>query len=135
MERIENMTMTRRNLISAGLVGGTSLVLTDGCTTDPFTGRNAMKPGASTQAPVKLQMVIYHDVQIIDALAPYDILKTSALLGAHFETNLITVDNSTEVVSFNGLTIKPTGKFDPSGDVLFIPGSGGLTWQTLHPQG
>ncbi|MBV9229039.1 MAG: DJ-1/PfpI family protein, partial [Chloroflexi bacterium] len=64
----------------------------------------------------------------------FDALRISSHFATQFETTLVTIDGTREVVSLNGVSVKPTSDFNPSADLLLIPGCG-PQWQTLHPQG
>jgi transcriptional regulator GlxA family with amidase domain len=80
-----------------------------------------MNTTATTSSPIKLQIVIYNGFEIIDGLAPFDVFSIARHVGALFETTLVTLDGTTEVVTLNGGSVKPTGHFNPSADLLLIP--------------
>jgi transcriptional regulator GlxA family with amidase domain len=85
-------------------------------------------------SPLKLQIVIFDGFEVTDALAPFDALSISSHLGAQLETTLVTVNGATEVVALDGVSVKPTSHFNPSADLLLIPGC--PRWQTdYHPHG
>jgi transcriptional regulator GlxA family with amidase domain len=130
----KTMAITRRELISTGLVGGTGLFLTNGCAQSPLDATQTRATSTLTSSPIKLQIVIFDGFEIMDALGPLDALTIARHFATQLETTLVTLDDATEVVTLNGVSVKPTSRFDSSADLLLIPGTG-LRWQTVHPQG
>lgn len=116
-------TVTRRNLISTGIIGGVSLPLFAASPT-------ALAQQVTQPRPIKIQVVLFDGFEVTDALAPFDALKISSKLGSLFETTLVTVNGATEVTALDDVRIKPTATFNPNADLLLVPGSGREFWST-----
>ena len=83
---------------------------------------------------MKMQIVIFDGFDELDAIAPFEILKNAAAVGADLQVELMTVDDAEEVTAGHGLRIRPTASFtrDAKVDVLIVPGG---NWGNRTAQG
>jgi transcriptional regulator GlxA family with amidase domain len=126
--------ITRRHLLSTGLAGGISLAAVS-CEAAPTASVHQQTTPVASSHPVKVQIVIFDQFEVTDALAPFDVLKVAGHLGVPFQTTLVTLNAATEVTALDGVPVKPTGSFDPSGDLLLVPGAPQLWRAGLLPDG
>jgi transcriptional regulator GlxA family with amidase domain len=73
---------------------------------------------------MKIQIIIFPGFDELDAIAPYEVLKNAATMGADLQVELVTVDGTTEVTAAHGLQVKSDGKLEDKIDLLIIPGGG-----------
>ena len=83
---------------------------------------------------MKIYIVIFDGFDELDAIAPFEILKNAAAIGADLQVELVTADNAEEVTAGHGLRVRPTASFtlDEKIDVLIVPGG---NWGNHAPQG
>jgi transcriptional regulator GlxA family with amidase domain len=83
---------------------------------------------------MKIQIIIFNGFDELDAIAPFEVLKNAAAVGADIQVELVTIDNIKEISTARGLKIKPTAGLASENevDVLIIPGGG---WNNHAPQG
>ena len=82
----------------------------------------------------KVQILIFNGFDELDALAPFEVLRTATEIGADIQAELVTLDDPTEITADHGLRVQPDAKLklDRQLDVLLIPGGG---WFGNAPQG
>ena len=74
---------------------------------------------------MRVAVVVYPGFEELDAVGPYDVLRTAAVAGADVETLLVTRDHAGRVTGSNGLTVEPQGTLDDCPfDVVIVPGGG-----------
>ena len=76
---------------------------------------------------MRVQIVIFDGFDELDAIAPFEVLKTAAQLGADVHVELLTLDDAPQVIAAHGLRVCPEGRLDPDHprpDVLLVPGGG-----------
>src|SRR5918996_5398956 len=74
---------------------------------------------------MRVAVVVYPGFEELDAVGPYDVLRTAAVAGADVETLLVTRDHAGRVTGSNGLTVEPQGTLDDGPfDVVIVPGGG-----------
>jgi transcriptional regulator GlxA family with amidase domain len=75
---------------------------------------------------VRIEIVIYPGFDELDAIAPFEVFKSAAVLGADFETQLTSLHGAVEIPAGHGLRVQSEGKLGagvpPS--LLVIPGGG-----------
>src|SRR5438105_2083385 len=81
-----------------------------------------------------VQILIYDGCDELDAVAPFEVLRAAAWLGANLRAELVTADDAAEVTAAHGLRLKPHARLDPAArpDVLIVPGGG---WVARAAQG
>ncbi len=84
----------------------------------------------------KIQILIFDGFEVTDALAPFDVLKIASKVGAPFDVTLVTLDDAVEeVTALDGVKIKRTARFDPTADLLVVPGGPSLWRNNIMPPG
>jgi transcriptional regulator GlxA family with amidase domain len=74
---------------------------------------------------MRVAVVVYPGFEELDAVGPYDVLRTAAVAGGDVETLLVTRDHAGRVTGSNGLTVEPQGTLDDGPfDVVIVPGGG-----------
>ena len=83
---------------------------------------------------MRVQIVVFDGFDELDAIAPFEVLKTAAEVGADVRVELVTLDGASEVAAAHGLRIRPEGRLDPDErpDVLVVPGGG---WNSRASKG
>lgn len=72
-------------------------------------------------------IVVFDGLDEMDALGPFEVLKSAALLGGDATTRLVTLRAQDEVVGAFGLRFKPDMTYVPGeADVLIVSGGGWL---------
>lgn len=75
---------------------------------------------------MRMQIVVYDGFDELDALAPLEVLRRAAELGADLTVELVTLEPRDEVTAAFGLRLRPDGVLDPDAppDLLLVPGGG-----------
>lgn len=83
---------------------------------------------------VKVQIIIFDGFDELDAIAPYEVLQKTAVIGADVEVKLVVLGDSLEVTAACGLRVQAHAKLelDQKLDILIVPGGG---WVGRAPQG
>jgi transcriptional regulator GlxA family with amidase domain len=83
---------------------------------------------------VTVQIIIFNGFDELDAIAPFEVLRTAKAMGADVQVELATVDSTEEIVAAHGLRIQPDAKLRIDGglDILIVPGGG---WGNRAAQG
>lgn len=83
---------------------------------------------------LKVQNIIFDGFDELDAIAPFEVLRSAMAIGADVQAELVTLDGSTEVVAAHGLRVRPDAKLevDQELDILIVPGGG---WGNRATQG
>ncbi|WP_008312326.1 DJ-1/PfpI family protein [Leptolyngbya sp. PCC 6406] len=83
---------------------------------------------------MKVQIIIFDGFDELDAIAPLEVLRSAAEIGADIQAELVTLDSSTEIVAAHGLRVQPDAKLgiDQKSDILIVPGGG---WGNRATQG
>lgn len=82
---------------------------------------------------MQVQIVVFDGFDELDALAPLEVLRRAAELGADLSVELVTLAPCDEVTAAYGLRLRPDGVLDPDSppDLLLVPGgrwnAGGTT--------
>ena len=81
-----------------------------------------------------IQIILFDGFDEMDALAPFEVLKTAIALGADLKAELVTLTDRTEVVAAHGLRLKADAVLDRDHppDILMVPGGG---WNNHGEQG
>lgn len=83
---------------------------------------------------MRIQIVVYDGFDELDALAPLEVLRRAAELGADLKTELVTMAPRDQVTAAFGLCLRPDSTLDPETppDLLLVPGGG---WAAGGPTG
>lgn len=83
---------------------------------------------------LKVQILIFDGFDEMDALAPFEVLRTAIALGADLQAELITLTERLEVVAAHGLRLKADAMLNlqQPPDLLIMPGGG---WNNHGAQG
>lgn len=75
---------------------------------------------------MRIQIVVYDGFDELDALAPLEVLRRAAELGADLTVTLVTLAPRDEVTAAFGLRLRPDSALDPDAapDLLLVPGGG-----------
>jgi transcriptional regulator GlxA family with amidase domain len=74
---------------------------------------------------MRVAVVVYPGFDELDAVAPYEVLRTAAVAGADLETLLVTRDRAARVVGSHGLIVEPQGTLEDGWfDLVIVPGGG-----------
>lgn len=74
-----------------------------------------------------IAILLYDGFDELDAVAPYEVFRTAAALGADLSARLVTLDDRETVTASHGLRVGVDGTLDPESDrpdVLVVPGGG-----------
>ena len=79
-----------------------------------------------TLGMMKIQIIIFDGFDELDAIAPFEVLKTAKEIGADLQAEFVTLDSSLEVVAAHGLRVQADAKLevDQKLDILIVPGGG-----------
>lgn len=74
---------------------------------------------------MNIQIILFDGFDELDAIAPFEVLRHAAALGADLHVNLVTLDGS-PVTASHGLQVQPHAKLDVNQDIdiLIVPGGG-----------
>jgi transcriptional regulator GlxA family with amidase domain len=72
---------------------------------------------------VRIDIIVYDGFDELDAIAPYEVLRSAAAAGADFDVRLV-AHGQTEVRAAFGLRVPVDGPFDGQADVIVVPGGG-----------
>jgi transcriptional regulator GlxA family with amidase domain len=82
---------------------------------------------------MRVAVVVYPGFDELDAIGPYEVLRTAQAAGADVETTLVTRERTARVTGSHGLTVEPQGTLeDTAFDLVIVPGGG---WNDRAPQG
>lgn len=83
---------------------------------------------------MKIQIVLFHGFDELDAIAPFEVLQNAAATGADVQVELVTLDGSSEIVAAHGLHVHVYVQLsiETPPDLLIVPGGG---WVNRAPQG
>ncbi len=83
---------------------------------------------------VKVQIILFDGFDELDAIAPFEVLKSATAIGADLQVELVTLDSSTEIVAAHGLRVQASTKLeiDQDLDILIVPGGG---WSSRATKG
>ena len=81
---------------------------------------------------MRVEIVVFDGFDEMDALAPYEVLKNAAALGADLDVALVTRDGISTVTASHGLQLIAQGTLSERPDVLLVPGGG---WNDYAPKG
>jgi transcriptional regulator GlxA family with amidase domain len=122
------MTVTRRDLVSTGLMAGLGVAV-GGALAQRARAHDGDEHPPEPPAPLRVQVAIFDGFEVTDGLAPFDVLSIAGKVGAAIETTLVTLNGEAEVTALDDVGVKPTAAFDPSADVLVVPGAPAL-WRS-----
>jgi putative intracellular protease/amidase len=82
---------------------------------------------------MRAAVVVYPGFDELDAIGPYEVLRTAQAAGADLEAVLVSRDSAAAVTGAHGLTVEPQGTLDDARfDIVIVPGGG---WNNRAPQG
>lgn len=83
---------------------------------------------------IKVQIIIFDGFDELDAIAPFEVLQSAKARGADIQSELVTLDQVSEIVAAHGLRVQPdvTLQLDQRPDILIVPGGG---WGNHASQG
>jgi transcriptional regulator GlxA family with amidase domain len=82
---------------------------------------------------MRVAVVVYPGFDELDAIGPYEVLRTAQAAGADLEAVLVSRDSAAAVTGAHGLTVEPQGTLDDARfDIVIVPGGG---WNNRAPQG
>jgi transcriptional regulator GlxA family with amidase domain len=82
---------------------------------------------------MKVEIVVYDGIDELDAIVPFEVLQSAALIdGADIEVKLTTLDGAEEITAAHGLRLRPDGRLGEGPDILIVPGGG---WNSRAPRG
>ena len=83
---------------------------------------------------VKVQIILFDGFDELDAIAPFEVLRSATAIGADVQAKLVTLDEPTEVVAAHGTRVYPDAKLgiNQELDILIVPGGG---WGNRAEQG
>jgi transcriptional regulator GlxA family with amidase domain len=73
---------------------------------------------------MKIDIVVFDGLDEMDAIAPYEVLRTAAGLGAPIEAELVGVHGAGTVTASHGARIVVDRRPSGSADMLLVPGGG-----------
>lgn len=75
---------------------------------------------------MRMQILLFDGFDELDALAPLEVLRRAAELGADLRVELVTLAPRDEVTAAYGLRLRSDGALDPNSppDLLLVPGGG-----------
>lgn len=73
---------------------------------------------------MKIQIVIFDGFDELDALAPVEVLKNAAAVGADFQVELVALDGAETITAAHGTRLLPDSQLslEDKPDVLIVPG-------------
>ncbi len=82
---------------------------------------------------MRIAIVVFNGFDELDAIAPYEVFRHAAKLGADVDVELVTLNDADEVIASGGLRVLPQGRLtkDPP-NIVVVPGGG---WNNRSPQG
>lgn len=80
---------------------------------------------------MRAEITLFDGFDDMDALAPNEVLRRAAALGADLNVDFVTVDGAPEIISAYGVTMRTPLKLGQP-DLLVVPGGG---WVGRAPQG
>jgi transcriptional regulator GlxA family with amidase domain len=80
---------------------------------------------------VLIDIVVFDGMDELDAIGPFEVLRTAANRGADFDVQLVTLQPRPTVKCAHGLTIAPDGTYRPDADLIVFPGGGWIA-RTEH---
>jgi transcriptional regulator GlxA family with amidase domain len=83
---------------------------------------------------MRIDIALFDGFDELDALAPYEVLRRAAELGADLQTRLVALDAADTVTAFYGLRVAVAGRLGEGTppDVVLVPGGG---WNHPGPHG
>lgn len=81
---------------------------------------------------MRIAIVLFQGFDELDAIAPYEVFRHAAKLGADIDVTLVTLGDVDEVVASGGLRVRPHGRIEGLPDIVLVPGGG---WNDRAPQG
>jgi transcriptional regulator GlxA family with amidase domain len=82
---------------------------------------------------MKAQIVLFDGFDELDAIGPYEVLRTAAVAGADLTVELATLHPTEEILAGHGLRVRPQARLAEGGlDLLIVPGGG---WIDRTPKG
>jgi transcriptional regulator GlxA family with amidase domain len=78
-------------------------------------------------APMRIDIVLYDGFDELDALAPYEVLRTAAGHGADIEATLVGAKGAGVVAADHGARLVVDRGVAENGDVILVPGGGWIT--------
>lgn len=83
---------------------------------------------------VKVQIIIFDGFDELDAIAPFEVLRSATEIGADVQAEFVTLDSSMEIVAAHGLRVQSDAQLEIERklDILIVPGGG---WGNRATQG
>jgi transcriptional regulator GlxA family with amidase domain len=81
-----------------------------------------------------IEILVFPGVDELDALAPFEVLRNAAAIGANIRVRIVSLDAESDVTGAHGLRFATEGALGATGapELLFVPGGG---WNSRAPQG
>jgi transcriptional regulator GlxA family with amidase domain len=81
---------------------------------------------------VRIAIILFDGFDELDAIAPYEVFRHAAKLGADIDVELLTLSDVEEVTASGGLRVRPHGRLQEAPDMVVVPGGG---WNDRASQG
>jgi transcriptional regulator GlxA family with amidase domain len=81
---------------------------------------------------VRIAIILFDGFDELDAIAPYEVFRHAAKLGADIDVELLTLGDVEEVTASGGLRVRPHGRLQEAPDMVVVPGGG---WNDRASQG
>lgn len=84
------------------------------------------RPAAAGQdALLRVHFLLFDGVEVLDYIAPYEVLQHARHAGALVDTRLVSADGPREITTSSGIRIAVDAGWAPhDGDVILVPGGG-----------
>ncbi len=73
---------------------------------------------------MRIDVVVFDGLDEMDALGPFEVLRSANRAGADFQTHLVTRTPQPHVTAAYGLRFLPDATYTPGADLLIVPGGG-----------
>ena len=81
---------------------------------------------------MRIAIILFDGFDELDAIAPYEVFRHAARLGADIDVELVTLGDVGEVTASGGLRVRPHGRLEGAPDIVVVPGGG---WNDHGSQG
>ena len=90
-----------------------------------FTANPQAHVDGGPTARMDVAILLYEGFDELDAIGPYEVVRTAAALGADVDASLVTVDDAYRVEASHGARVVPDGRLaDRDPGVVVVPGGG-----------
>ena len=81
---------------------------------------------------MRIAIILFDGFDELDAIAPYEVFRHAAKLGADIDVELLTLGDVGEVTASGGIRVRPHGRLEEAPDMVVVPGGG---WNDRASQG